>query len=105
MRSIPSIEQLRQRPTILALEARYGRAAVVDAIRAAAAAARDRGASSADASAVADAIERGAVERLAAEGPSLRRVINATGVIIHTNLGRAPLARAAAERGRSPRGA
>ena len=28
----------------------------------------------------------------------MRRVINATGVIIHTNLGRAPLARAAAER-------
>ena len=98
MRSIPSIEQLRQRPAILALEARYGRAAVVDAIRAEAAAARDRGASSPDATAVADAIERGAIERLAAEGPSLRRVINATGVIIHTNLGRAPLARAAAER-------
>ncbi|HET9529969.1 MAG TPA: L-seryl-tRNA(Sec) selenium transferase [Blastocatellia bacterium] len=30
--------------------------------------------------------------------PSLRRVITATGVIIHTNLGRAPLARAAIER-------
>ncbi len=29
--------------------------------------------------------------------PSLRRVLNATGVIIHTNLGRAPLARAAGE--------
>jgi L-seryl-tRNA(Ser) seleniumtransferase len=29
--------------------------------------------------------------------PSLRRVLNATGVIIHTNLGRAPLADAAAE--------
>ncbi|MBV8431470.1 MAG: L-seryl-tRNA(Sec) selenium transferase [Solirubrobacterales bacterium] len=29
------------------------------------------------------------------EEPSLRRVINATGVIVHTNLGRAPLARAA----------
>jgi L-seryl-tRNA(Ser) seleniumtransferase len=29
--------------------------------------------------------------------PSMRRVLNATGVIVHTNLGRAPLARAARE--------
>ena len=37
--------------------------------------------------------------QLAAERrPSLRRVLNATGVIVHTNLGRAPLARAALER-------
>ena len=37
-------------------------------------------------------------ELLAAlERPSLRRVINATGVILHTNLGRAPLAASAAE--------
>ena len=31
------------------------------------------------------------------EQPSLRRVINATGVIVHTNLGRAPLPQAARE--------
>ena len=34
----------------------------------------------------------------AARRPSLRRVLNATGVIVHTNLGRAPLASAALER-------
>jgi L-seryl-tRNA(Ser) seleniumtransferase len=41
----------------------------------------------------ADLVAR-AAERLR---PSLRRVINATGVIVHTNLGRAPLAAAARE--------
>jgi L-seryl-tRNA(Ser) seleniumtransferase len=35
---------------------------------------------------------------LAVRRPSLRRVLNATGVIVHTNLGRAPLSTAAAER-------
>ena len=34
----------------------------------------------------------------AARRPALRRVLNATGVIVHTNLGRAPLAAAALER-------
>jgi L-seryl-tRNA(Ser) seleniumtransferase len=33
-----------------------------------------------------------------AQRPSLRRVLNATGVIVHTNLGRAPLSTAALER-------
>jgi L-seryl-tRNA(Ser) seleniumtransferase len=37
-------------------------------------------------------------ELASAREPSLRRVINATGVIAHTNLGRAPLAEAAIER-------
>ena len=39
-----------------------------------------------------DLAERLATELLAVRAPSLRRVLNATGVIVHTNLGRAPLA-------------
>jgi L-seryl-tRNA(Ser) seleniumtransferase len=37
-------------------------------------------------------------ELASARAPHLRRVINATGVIVHTNLGRAPLAEAALDR-------
>jgi L-seryl-tRNA(Ser) seleniumtransferase len=47
-----------------------------------------------------DEVDLGARARAwadAAARPSLRRVLNATGVIIHTNLGRAPLATAARE--------
>ena len=48
---------------------------------------------------VAEAIVRAVPGRLAASrSTSLRPVINATGVIIHTNLGRAPLSAAAIER-------
>jgi len=84
---------------MLALEAQYGRAAVVDALRSEAAAIRAITAEGPEADELVGAIERGVSARLAADSaPSLRRVINATGVVIHTNLGRAPLARAAAER-------
>ncbi len=45
----------------------------------------------------ADLAERARAWVRAAERPSLRRVLNATGVIVHTNLGRAPLPAAARE--------
>jgi len=103
LRVIPAIEQLRQREAMRALETRYGRAALLEALRAETAALRDRLASGRIAAVTAgeaiQEIERGAEARLrAALRPSLVRVINATGVILHTNLGRAPLSEAALAR-------
>ena len=45
-----------------------------------------------------DLVERTLGELEQARAPRLRRVLNATGVVVHTNLGRAPLAEAALER-------
>ncbi|HET7698383.1 MAG TPA: L-seryl-tRNA(Sec) selenium transferase [Vicinamibacterales bacterium] len=108
-RVIPSIEQLRQREAMLALETRYGRAALLDALREETAALRGRlGSGELAAVTLAEAvagIERGTAARLrAAMRPSLVRVINATGVIVHTNLGRAPLSAAAIARVREVAG-
>ena len=95
--AIPSIEQLRQRPAARALAARFGVEATVDALRAAAAAIRVAMAGgdtspSTDADVIAR-IEAAATAQLGEMfRPSLEPVINASGVIIHTNLGRAPLA-------------
>ena len=98
-RHIPSIDRLSARPAVAALESRHGRRAVVDALRAAADAMRDALASGTEYPDIAGAIEADASARLAAAFmPSLRPVINATGVIIHTNLGRAPLGERAAHR-------
>jgi L-seryl-tRNA(Ser) seleniumtransferase len=101
-RLIPSIEQLRQRPAVRSLETRYGRDAVVHALREAAAAQRAGLAAGEPApveETLAERIAHDAEARLARSfEPSLAPVINATGVVIHTNLGRAPLADAALRR-------
>ncbi len=100
-RAIPSIEQLLQRPAGRALEARCGREAATAALRASAAALR---ASLAAGHTIApdthaEAITQDADVRLAfTVRGSLRHVVNATGVVIHTNLGRAPLSRGALAR-------
>lgn len=100
-RIIPSLEQLLQRDAIRALERAYGRTATVDALRQEADLLRTQLEEPTDleSTAVGDAaqatahLEQAARARLArifASSP--RRVVNATGVILHTNLGRAPLA-------------
>src|SRR5437867_11321314 len=102
-RLIPSIEELRQRVAIRALETHFGANATVDALRAAASAVRDAiaagdGSLTTDTSVVAR-IETVTRARLDEQfRPSLAPVINASGVLIHTNLGRAPLAAAAIDR-------
>ena len=100
---IPSIDKLLQRDAVRQLEERFGRQAVVAALREEAAVVRaglaDSPAARPSGESVVRKIEAGLTQRLhAALSPSLRRVINATGVIVHTNLGRAPLARPAVER-------
>jgi L-seryl-tRNA(Ser) seleniumtransferase len=102
-RLIPSIERLRQLPAVRSLEARFGTEATVGALRGAAAGVRSalaRGDAtlSTDASVIARIESAAAAELNRAFRPSLERVINATGVIIHTNLGRAPLPGVAIER-------
>jgi L-seryl-tRNA(Ser) seleniumtransferase len=81
-RGLPSVDAVLRRADVAQLLERAPRAAVVDAVREALAGRRARGAG-------AEGLAR---ELAAALRPSLRRVVNATGVILHTNLGRAPLA-------------
>ena len=101
-RELPSVDELLRTPGVAALVAEHGSAAVTDAARAALARLRNEIASGLlDAAALQLALGglcRAIEVRLRQElGHSLRVVINATGVILHTNLGRAPLAQAAIE--------
>ena len=101
-RKLPSVDEFVRGAQLQAAIARDGRAAVTAAARAVLERARleiGRGGLDQDAidilvSGLADAVE---CELRSSIGYSLRPVINATGVILHTNLGRAPLARSAIE--------
>src|SRR6478609_8496325 len=92
LRGLPSVDALLGDERAVALAERHGRPAAVEAIRAALAGARRRGVAE-DAGELLDRAARH-LER----PPSLRPALNATGVVVHTNLGRAPLPAAAIER-------
>ncbi|MEQ6202412.1 L-seryl-tRNA(Sec) selenium transferase [Sulfitobacter sp. HNIBRBA2951] len=96
LRSLPQIQTLLDKPAIAKLPAQYSRPETVDALRKVLANLRRdllEGATTSlpDFDAPEFSAHIGA-QIEAARAPSLRRVINATGIIIHTNLGRARMA-------------
>jgi L-seryl-tRNA(Ser) seleniumtransferase len=99
-RELPSVDELARTPAVAELASSHGSPAVTDAARTVLARLREEVASGLlDGPALQVALSGivGAIEQQLrrALGHSLRPVINATGVILHTNLGRAPLAEAA----------
>jgi L-seryl-tRNA(Ser) seleniumtransferase len=88
-RDLPSVNTLLESAGVRSLLEQHPRRVVLDAVRSAVDAARNEGGVQRTEQQWVASIAS-AVESLTQ--PSLRRVINATGVILHTNLGRAPLA-------------
>jgi L-seryl-tRNA(Ser) seleniumtransferase len=100
-RRLPSIDQALQDDAVRALAERFGRALVIRHLRALLDEAREY-ASSGDVASLgvilSDLSGHLARRLQRAAAPSLVRVINTTGVVVHTNLGRAPLSPEAAAR-------
>ncbi len=96
MRSLPAVDQLLKAPAIANLLAEFPREELLHAIRAVLDQRREalRGGEKADVDtpSLALAVREKLHERAR---PHLRRVINATGIVLHTGLGRAPLAQEA----------
>jgi len=95
------VDELLGRPRLAELAKQTGRALVLDAardvlegIRKAIQSMREASIDALDSAKIEEQI---AIEVGRALEPSLRQVINATGVVLHTNLGRAPLVEAAVE--------
>ncbi len=103
-RLLPSVDELLRQPEILSLIEREGQPAVVEAIRVVMGKVREEISSGHLANEeavqlVIAGLPDGIARQLhSAMQFSLRPVINATGVILHTNLGRAPLAQSALKR-------
>ena len=91
-RDLPSVSSLLETPGVKQLLEHHPRRVVLDAVRESVEAARTGGAAQRTEQQWVDSIASAIRD---ATQPSLKRVINATGVVLHTNLGRAPLAEAA----------
>jgi L-seryl-tRNA(Ser) seleniumtransferase len=97
LRQLPSVDKLINHPQTVPLIEKYGRERVLDAIQNILSRIR-KDAEGNDTDQLEDSILLNVGELLVDQSkPSLVRVINASGVILHTNLGRAPLCRSAIE--------
>ncbi|NUQ38696.1 MAG: L-seryl-tRNA(Sec) selenium transferase, partial [Caldilineales bacterium] len=94
-RQLPSVDKMLEQPATAAALAHFGRDAVLSAIRQLLEESRAAIAAGEDAPDLAELSERLQSRLAAGAQPSIRPLLNATGVIIHTNLGRAPLSQAA----------
>ena len=95
LRDLPSVDRLLADPRLAALTEEHGRASVVDATRRALDRIREELRAGFDPG---DPVARVEEELASLVQPRLQRVLNATGVVVHTNLGRAPLPEDAVER-------
>ena len=99
-RILPAVHDVLGHTAIAVLKERHAHAAVADAIRAELADIRVRltGGETLNGALDMDALAARIAARLDDDcRPRLRHVINATGIILHTNLGRAPMAEDAAD--------
>jgi L-seryl-tRNA(Ser) seleniumtransferase len=100
LRLLPAVERVLNLPQVVAICTQFGRSTVTNWVRQILG--EMRNGRSEEVSGDAAELEGLIVERVSEAAQSaaaqrLRKVINATGIVIHTNLGRAPLAPAAVE--------
>jgi L-seryl-tRNA(Ser) seleniumtransferase len=105
LRLIPSVERVLSDPAVEEAVRPFPRPVAVEAVRAVLDSARDeirRGKAPAEGELTSPAAYRERILGVLREllRPSLRRVVNGTGIVIHTNLGRAPLAPESFDRAR-----
>jgi len=97
-RDIPPTNEILEDPRIVDLMLRRAREIVLQALRVELAACRETLRADAGATFDRDGLIREVVDRIEAEAAAhWRNVINATGIVLHTNLGRAPLMEGAAQ--------
>lgn len=95
--NLPSVDALLRAPETAQMLEHHGRIAVTDAIRQELSARRAASQVTDDGNDLASILQATQERLTALATPSLRRVFNLTGTVIHTNLGRAPMADAAVE--------